>query len=104
MTIKIRATAQTHPGMVLKNNEDAYLVDNDLGFYAVADGVGGQADGEVASRMAVEVTRAYFAQHTAEIERLRNSPPALARAEGAALVGQAIQEACRAIHQIDKSG
>ena len=34
MTIKIRATAQTHPGMVLKNNEDAYLIDDELGFYA----------------------------------------------------------------------
>jgi serine/threonine protein phosphatase PrpC len=104
MTIKIRATAQTHPGMVLKNNEDAYLVDDELGFYAVADGVGGAADGEVASRMAVDVTRAYFAQHAADIERLRTAPPALARAEGATLVGNAVQEACRAIHQVAKSG
>jgi serine/threonine protein phosphatase PrpC len=100
MTLKIRAAAQTHPGMVRKQNDDAYLVDDDLGFYAVADGVGGHVDGAVAARMALDVTRAYFAQHAADIERLRNSPPALVRTEGAALVGRAIQEACRAIHHV----
>lgn len=34
-------------------NEDAYLVDNDLGLYVVADGMGGHSAGEVASEEAV---------------------------------------------------
>jgi protein phosphatase len=36
------------------HNEDAYLCDDLLGFYVVADGVGGHAKGEVASREAIE--------------------------------------------------
>ncbi len=99
MAILIRATAQTHPGMVRKNNEDAFLVDDALGLYAVADGVGGHTDGEVAARMAVDVVRTYLTQNGAALERVRTAPPALARTEGAALLQSAIQEACRAIHQ-----
>ena len=71
MTIHIRATAQTHAGMVRKHNEDAFLVDDALGFYAVADGVGGKADGDVAARMGLDVTRAYLAEHRADVERVR---------------------------------
>lgn len=42
----------THPGKRRSNNEDCYIVRPDLGFYAVADGVGGSQSGEVASFVA----------------------------------------------------
>jgi len=42
---------QTHIGK-RKVNEDSYLVDNQLGLYVVADGVGGLEKGEVASQLA----------------------------------------------------
>ena len=35
-------------------NQDSFIIDNALGLYAVADGVGGGMRGEVASKMAVE--------------------------------------------------
>jgi serine/threonine protein phosphatase PrpC len=35
-------------------NEDAYLADDEMGFYVVADGVGGHSKGEIASRETVE--------------------------------------------------
>jgi serine/threonine protein phosphatase PrpC len=98
MTIKIRAAALTHAGMVRKENDDAFLVDDDLGFYAVADGVGGYTNGAVAAHMALEATRAYFTQHLSDLERVRTAPPALARTEGRAFLERAVQEACRAIH------
>lgn len=43
----------THVGLRRKNNEDALRADDARGLYAVADGVGGQPDGEIASRLAV---------------------------------------------------
>lgn len=36
------------------SNEDAYILDNDMGIYVVADGMGGHAAGEVASQESVE--------------------------------------------------
>jgi protein phosphatase len=41
-------------GVKRPHNEDAYIQDDAFGFYVVADGMGGHAAGEVASREAVE--------------------------------------------------
>jgi len=49
-----RAFGATDLGRRRKTNEDAFYVDDDLGLYVVADGMGGHAAGEVASQEAVE--------------------------------------------------
>jgi serine/threonine protein phosphatase PrpC len=52
--ITITTAVATHPGMRREGNEDAYCVRADLGLYLVADGMGGHAAGEIASKLAAE--------------------------------------------------
>jgi PPM family protein phosphatase len=50
----IKAVGQTDVGQRRDHNEDSFLVDDALGLYIVADGMGGHAGGGTASRLAVE--------------------------------------------------
>jgi PPM family protein phosphatase len=49
----------SHPGLVRPKNEDRYLVDDDLGLYAVFDGMGGHSAGDVAAALARDVLVRY---------------------------------------------
>jgi serine/threonine protein phosphatase PrpC len=57
----ISAACSTDPGRVRKRNEDSFLALDDAAVYVVADGMGGYAGGDVASRLAVETLEKAFA-------------------------------------------
>lgn len=94
MTLELTAQAATHVGRKRRRNEDSYLADLDLGLYVVADGMGGQAAGDVASRRAVEVFRAYVAERHDVLARMGQDPSTEHRAAAQELIAGAIQAAC----------
>jgi serine/threonine protein phosphatase PrpC len=58
--MRLASIGATDVGRKRVHNEDSFLVMPESGLFCVADGLGGHASGEVASRMAVEELAAYF--------------------------------------------
>jgi protein phosphatase len=78
---RIEAFGLSHRGLVREGNEDALLVAGELGLYAVADGLGGAAAGEVASCLAVDAVRRALedADLTWPLAMPKRPPPGLPR-------------------------
>lgn len=67
---RITSAAASHPGLRREENEDSYCVRPDLGLFLVADGMGGHAAGEIASKLAVDTIEAFLADtKTADVNR-----------------------------------
>ncbi|MCP5003566.1 MAG: Stp1/IreP family PP2C-type Ser/Thr phosphatase [Planctomycetes bacterium] len=56
-------------GLKRANNEDAFVLDLDLGFFALADGMGGAASGEIASKTFAETVSEVFSKNEKQSER-----------------------------------
>jgi protein phosphatase len=63
--MEVKAYGLTHVGRQRQHNEDAWLVSDDSRLFLVADGMGGHAAGEIASRIAVDSV-SEFILHTKE--------------------------------------
>jgi protein phosphatase len=64
---------RTDPGLRRSSNEDSYCTRPDLGLFVVADGMGGHAAGEVASRVAVDTIQKFIVE-TAGADKNRTWP------------------------------
>ena len=60
MAMKIRYAAKTDVGMKRNHNEDYFSLIEDEQLFIVADGMGGHASGEVASKMAAETVGEFY--------------------------------------------
>ncbi len=76
------------------------LVDPALGLYAVADGMGGHAAGEVASWRATEVVRQHVEAHADTLRQLSLSPTQANRANVAGMLEEAVQRACADVYRL----
>ena len=90
----LQSVSRTHPGKVRQNNEDCIAIMDDRGFFAIADGMGGHAFGQVASQLAIDACVDY-------ISTLSNQPVIESESELATAVSFA-NEAIITIQQNEK--
>jgi protein phosphatase len=58
--VKLSSAVLSNPGLRREANEDSVCARKDLGLFVVADGMGGHAAGEVASRLAAQVIETFI--------------------------------------------
>ena len=99
----IESAGLSDTGKKRKGNEDTLLVDDDIGLYVVADGMGGHRAGEIASQMVVESIRDYIKSFhegkvtasASEIADQTLSPAANLVVTGIALSNNVVYEAAK---------
>ncbi len=68
--VRLRSVAMSDVGRKRAINEDAFFRDDAMGFYVVADGVGGHNKGEIASRECIEQLHMWVRGAARELEHL----------------------------------
>jgi serine/threonine protein phosphatase PrpC len=62
-SLRVRAVAATHPGLVRRINEDRFCARDTVGLWAVADGMGGHSHGDWASNAVVQALESAGVPH-----------------------------------------
>jgi len=97
--MKFEACGHTDVGQFRRSNEDAYLVDEALGLFVVADGVGGQAAGEIASDLTCKTVRQYIEGGKQALRTYAKDPSDDNRREVERLVQRATHAACQRVYR-----
>ncbi len=97
---EFRAYGKTDVGRKRDHNEDAFLIDDELKLYVVADGMGGHAAGEVASATAIQVLKDSVRKHLGLVQSYRMDGPEEVRHQILAVAEAAIQKACATIYRM----
>jgi len=101
--VKPRACGRTDVGRKREHNEDAFLVDDALQLYVVADGMGGHAAGEVASSTSIEVIRRELEASRPALAITQADTPGAERNRILQLLEDAIQKACATVYRMGQA-
>ncbi|HKV27720.1 MAG TPA: Stp1/IreP family PP2C-type Ser/Thr phosphatase [Candidatus Acidoferrales bacterium] len=97
-TMEMEFGARSDTGRVRENNEDSFRMAPELNLFVLCDGMGGQASGEVASRLAAET----IIEHCHEAETNPSLPLVGEQMDGASgaanRLASAVRLANRAVH------
>jgi serine/threonine protein phosphatase PrpC len=99
MSLSVEAAGKSDVGCVRQNNEDNFGYDSRHGIYVVCDGMGGQAAGEVASKMGVDTVLTCFREAARNGNRPQAGAPIESVSARANALASAIQLANLAIYQ-----
>lgn len=78
----IASWGQTDIGLKRSNNEDSFQINDESGYYVVADGMGGEAAGEVASQLFID-----------SVEKMQKNDALRSTGEAVQLIEQAFADA-----------
>ena len=91
--MKFLSMTLTDKGLVRKNNEDCLLEVPELGLFAIADGMGGELCGEVASETAINALRDFVTENRAVIDAFQMNSSAENKTQVLDMLADALRNA-----------